>query len=214
MQRPNIFLDYGGLIFENRFNHDTLFRAHGQVRNYLKLSDGRQISEKDLSQAHDSVIREYLEDRKATLKEWSMERIMKEVLERLRVHPNHIPSICAIYSLEDHDYWPKQGTAEALPRLADANDLHIVSNTPHASLIHELRSHGMLDYFKTITMSWEVGFRKPHPAIYQEALKRANATAKESIFVSHDEVEVEGARAIGMKGLLAQTLEEVRRSLK
>ena len=63
----------------------------------------------------------------------------------------------------------------------------------------------MQDLFRTITMSYEVGFRKPHPAIYREAMRRVGTTPENSTYISHDEtVDLEGARQVGMETKLVQ----------
>ncbi len=51
---------------------------------------------------------------------------------------------------------------------------------------------------------------KPHPSIFEAALKQVDVRAEESVMVgdslSHD---IEGARRVGMRGVLVQRSEEI-----
>ncbi|MCX6750405.1 MAG: HAD-IA family hydrolase, partial [Candidatus Pacearchaeota archaeon] len=114
-----------------------------------------------------------------------------------------------IYKLNDHDATPKGNSLEILADLAKRRKLGIISNLPHDSLVYELQKYGMRELFDTITVSYQVGVRKPHPEIYLEAMRRAGAKPENSLFISHDEAEVNGARAVGMEAILTNSLEEM-----
>ena len=60
-----------------------------------------------------------------------------------------------------------------------------------------------MQYIDALVVSSEVGWEKPHPAIFQEALRRLGVDAKEAVFVG-DMVwpDVQGAQALGMKAVL------------
>ncbi|MEM3011015.1 MAG: HAD-IA family hydrolase, partial [Candidatus Bathyarchaeia archaeon] len=51
-------------------------------------------------------------------------------------------------------------------------------------------------------ISAEVGWRKPHPKIFQEALRRLGAKAEETVFVGDNPIDdVQGAKNVGMKAI-------------
>ncbi len=50
-----------------------------------------------------------------------------------------------------------------------------------------------------ITASLDVGVRKPAPKIYYSALEQLGVTPEEAVFVGHDQEEIAGARALGLK---------------
>jgi len=81
-----------------------------------------------------------------------------------------------------------------------------VSNTYQSSkaLEKSLMRHGLMAYIDALVVSSEVGWEKPHPAIFQEALRRLGVEAKETVFVG-DIVwaDIEGAQALGMKAVLS-----------
>jgi putative hydrolase of the HAD superfamily len=202
-----LFLDYGGLIVNYDFNKDTLARAHALVLSRLN-SNGQRFDFGQVSQAHDKAIRAYLDARKRDNSEWSMNKIIGLMLSNLGADVS-VTDISEIYKFNDHNSEPMPKAILALERLSRHARLGIISNLPHDSLFYELEAYGIRDLFDPVVVSYEVGFRKPHPAIYQEALRRANAKAKDSIFVSHDAEEVKGAENVGMKGILVKSLEEV-----
>jgi len=209
-EKKKLFLDYGELICDYRFNQDTLFRAHRLALDYINSQNRHQISLDRLSQAHNQAIQAYLQARGHDNSEWTMDQIMSLVLSNAGLNGNiPIQKISEIYKLNDHDSAPCPEVPEILRDLATRRKLGIISNLPHDSLVHELRQYDLFDLFETITMSYEVGHRKPHPSIYLEALRRANTTPEQSIFVSHDEEEVRGAERLGMESLLVKSLREV-----
>ena len=205
-----VFLDYGGLICDYQFNRTTLFRAHEFVLDYINSQDNCKISLDRLAQTHDNIIQSYLRARNKDSSEWRMDKIMDLVLSNLELNGNvSISKISEIYKLNDHDVVPFSCTSQVLTKLAEKRKLGIISNLPHNSLISELKDFNLYNLFDTITISSEVGYRKPHPKIYLSALKKADAKPEESIFISHEEEEVAGAEKVGMRGILVKSLSEV-----
>ena len=57
----------------------------------------------------------------------------------------------------------------------------------------------MEPYFETLTVSEEVGVKKPNPEIFRYALKKAGATAEESLVIGDEmAVDIDGARSAGI----------------
>ena len=57
----------------------------------------------------------------------------------------------------------------------------------------------MKPYFETLTVSEEVGVKKPNPEIFHYALRKAHATAEESLMIGDEmDVDIDGARAAGI----------------
>jgi putative hydrolase of the HAD superfamily len=62
---------------------------------------------------------------------------------------------------------------------------------------------GLSPFLTTVVTSRETGFTKPHPEIFQEALRRSNSAADNSIFVGDQfQIDIQGASAVGMKAVL------------
>jgi HAD superfamily hydrolase (TIGR01509 family) len=55
--------------------------------------------------------------------------------------------------------------------------------------------------FDEYVLSFEVGFMKPHPQIYKEALKKAGFGARECVFIDDREENIEVAAKLGINGI-------------
>lgn len=208
MPKEKLFFDCGELILNYKFTPETLLRAHQLALRHAHSLGRGDVNLEGLSRAHNEAIKVYLQARKDG-PEWHMDKIMGSVLSNLGVNELvPVSDFSQIYKLNDHDFSPKGNIVKALEELSKKGSLHIISNTPHDSLVSELKSLGVYDNFGTITMSYEVGFRKPRKEIYIEALRRAGAEPSESTFVSHELIETNGAEKVGMRGVLANSLEE------
>jgi putative hydrolase of the HAD superfamily len=78
----------------------------------------------------------------------------------------------------------------------------LISNTQR-SLMEFERHFALEGLFAVALSSAEHGFMKPHPSIFEEALRQAGVPAVEAMMVgdsvAHD---IEGARRLGMRGVL------------
>jgi len=101
-----------------------------------------------------------------------------------------------------------EGTLEALHALHDAGLLiGCVTNTlADAGTIRTmLRNHGVLDIMRSVVVSAEEGYRKPHPSLFEKAMREVGATARECVFVGDSPYhDVAGAKALGMRAVLTR----------
>ena len=66
-----------------------------------------------------------------------------------------------------------------------------------------LRRCNIADCFRTITDSGLIGYEKPHPEIFRQALSQMNAKAEESLYVGDlYSVDYLGATGAGMQAVL------------
>jgi putative hydrolase of the HAD superfamily len=94
------------------------------------------------------------------------------------------------------------GTREALERIRGAYATAVISNAD-GKIEEVLRRCGIADYFQSITDSGIVGQEKPHPAVFQAALRAMRAPAAESLYVGDlYSVDYVGARNAGMQAIL------------
>jgi putative hydrolase of the HAD superfamily len=85
--------------------------------------------------------------------------------------------------------------------------LGVVSNAAYRPrlMLQQLAALGLRDYFDSVTFSSEVGLRKPHPAIYLDALRKLNVDAPRALFVGDRMREdVEGPKKLGMRAVLTR----------
>lgn len=68
--------------------------------------------------------------------------------------------------------------------------------------------------FDDIVISGEVGLRKPEPEIFLLAAGRLELKPAECVFIDDLELNVDGARAVGMTGILHTSYDDTRRALE
>ena len=85
-----------------------------------------------------------------------------------------------------------------------------IGDTVHESLEQEF---DWLSSFDALVWSYQLGVAKPDPAIFRYALKQLGTTAAETLFIDDKPVNVEAARALGMKALVYTTLAQLRYDL-
>jgi HAD superfamily hydrolase (TIGR01509 family) len=94
------------------------------------------------------------------------------------------------------------GTREALQRLAVNYRLAVISNAD-GKIADVLARCGIADCFETITDSGIVGKEKPHPAIFDAAVRSMGVSAAESLYIGDVySVDYLGATRFGMKAIL------------
>lgn len=85
--------------------------------------------------------------------------------------------------------------------------LGLVSNAAYLPRLMkaQLAALGLANYFAGVTFSSEVGVRKPHPAIYQDALAKVGVEPSKVLFVG-DRVreDVQGPKSLGMRAVLTR----------
>jgi len=63
----------------------------------------------------------------------------------------------------------------------------------------EMRDLGLTDLFEATVISCDVGYMKPHPRIFNYALKRMGVEAEDTVMVGDSlRADVEGAKTLGM----------------
>lgn len=138
------------------------------------------------------------------------DKITKEDLNRTRfVLPLEYYGIhdtdLADHLSEDYVYWSPRivrlvpGTMELLDYLKPNYHLHLITNGFQEVQHTKLSGSGLEPYFETLTVSEEVGVKKPNPEIFLFALRKAHAIVEESLMIGDEmAVDIDGARAIGM----------------
>jgi putative hydrolase of the HAD superfamily len=118
-----------------------------------------------------------------------------DMLNLVRVHYRPVSSQVTIY-------------ADTIDTLVDVRSrgmmIGLVSNTIWPGSLHreDLERFGIIDFFDHLLFSADVGFRKPHPQIFQTALEALKVAPHEAVFVG-DRVpeDVAGAMRVGMRGV-------------
>jgi putative hydrolase of the HAD superfamily len=85
--------------------------------------------------------------------------------------------------------------------------LGVISNSI-GTIEDQLQHEGLRGYFQAIFDSAIVGVEKPHPEIFQLALRAANVAANEAVFVGDtNATDVGGAQLAGLHGVLIDRID-------
>jgi putative hydrolase of the HAD superfamily len=91
---------------------------------------------------------------------------------------------------------------EIMKRLRGKYKLVLLSNTDVMRYGFVKQEFSEVMIFDEYVLSFEVGFMKPHPQIYREALKKAGTKAEECVFIDDREENIQGAEELALKGIL------------
>jgi HAD superfamily hydrolase (TIGR01549 family) len=88
----------------------------------------------------------------------------------------------------------------ALDSLRSAYRMAVLSNFDYGPTVEAaLADFGIRDRFEVVVVSADVGWRKPHPEIFQETLRRMGVGAHEAVFVGDTpEADIVGPQGVGM----------------
>jgi putative hydrolase of the HAD superfamily len=78
----------------------------------------------------------------------------------------------------------------------------ILSNSFPGAREREQERYGLADLTDVLVYSHEVGAAKPDPAVYRLVCARLGVPPERAVFVDDREAAVDGARAVGMTGVL------------
>jgi putative hydrolase of the HAD superfamily len=90
----------------------------------------------------------------------------------------------------------------------------VLSNMPFNLSSHLRRSADWVHYFHYLLFSCELGLIKPDAAIYHACLKGMGVKPEESLFIDDRPVNVEGARAAGMRALVFRSADQLARDIQ
>jgi putative hydrolase of the HAD superfamily len=90
--------------------------------------------------------------------------------------------------------------------------LHIITNGFEEVQWKKCVSSGIETYFEEFVSSESVGFKKPKPIVFEEALRRAGAKANSSVMIGdNQEADIQGALNVGMKIIFCNFDQQINR---
>ena len=110
---------------------------------------------------------------------------------------------------------PMDGMTELVHHLASSFPLFLLSNTNSLHFDYIQGRFGtLLQPFRAFVLSYEVGSRKPEPAIYQSLIRQAGRPPEEILFLDDKVSFVEGARGQGLKAWQFRSPQELQPELE
>jgi len=140
----------------------------------------------------------------------SSEDFYREVIQRLKAKVNQetfFKIYCDVFSLNPP-------VLDILTRLKNRYKLILLSNTDVERFGFIRKTFPDVLIFDEYVLSFETGYLKPHPQIYQEALEKARAKAEECVFIDDLEENIEGARNVGLETILYRPQTDLETELR
>jgi len=193
----------------------TLVHVEPQVDQGVKrlheiiVGHGIDVPFERFTETYRAVTLEYRKTRLETFREISNHVWVSEALRRLG-HPSDPQSEAVKEAV--HEYFVPyrasvtvvEGASELLSTLRGRFKLGVVSNFTCSDVVYRiLEERGLRRFLDCVCVSDEVGWRKPHPAIFQAFLDRLGLENEHAVFVGDDpRYDIVGAKKIGMKAVL------------
>jgi putative hydrolase of the HAD superfamily len=127
--------------------------------------------------------------------------ILADELKDLGLSKEQVIEIAKDTVFNDEKFVFYEDVFEYIPRLAKHYKLGVISDT-WPSLDRVFKNAGIRQYFSTFVMSSVLGVLKPHELMYITALKELGVKPEEALFIDDNLVNVEGAKKLGMQGLV------------
>ena len=70
------------------------------------------------------------------------------------------------------------------------------------------------ELFDAVVLSSDIGMVKPHPEIYEYAVGQLSLPAEDCLMIDDLPVNIEGARQVGMQGIVCESVVQLRKDLK
>lgn len=180
-------------------------------RSERKLYDslhsvGFNVDYPDFVEAYEQAHQKYRTIRYQQLKEVTNAVWISEALNTLgyKITPDD-GKICTAINMFFEDYIQslklRPNAVKILEKLASNFALGLVSNFTYASVIHTgLQKLEIRNFFDSVLVSHDFGWRKPSTEVFQEILRRLNVVGEESVYIGDSPLEdIKGAQSVGMK---------------
>ena len=104
----------------------------------------------------------------------------------------------------------------AIARRLKASDYRVFGLTDNVREIvaHLKVRHQFWDLFEDVVVSAEIGLMKPNPAIFRHTLQTFNVAGAETVFLDDYQVNIDGARSVGIEARLFTTARRCEDDLK
>jgi len=174
---------------------------------YMALAaEGFNVSKSNFLQAYDLAHEKYRIIRFEQLREITNAVWVAEALNNLgyEVGADDYRIKCALnvfFKAYVETFELRDGAIKLLKRAREHSKVGLISNFTHAPVIHKsLRLLGINTFFSVVAVSNEVGWRKPSPKIFEDALNRLGIKANEAVYIGDSPIEdIKGGKEAGLK---------------
>lgn len=206
-----ILFDFGNTLVSTELDWELVNEQNlASLLAYLDFVSIK-VDKESFGKAFLQIRQENFQKADAELREYTAEESLSKILAQVGITnvPQRIleQAVDAFFAPEENLYPVFPDVPEVLTELKNRGyKMALVSNATSGRLIRKAaEDRGLTNYFETIIVSAEVGYRKPHPKIYQLALDHLQVKPEEAVMVGDMlEIDILGAQQLGMKTILAQ----------
>jgi HAD superfamily hydrolase (TIGR01662 family) len=211
-----MYCNFDALLFDLG---GTLIYFEGDKREVIHQADrvlaravqglGYDISTKTLIDAYETRLQHYFRHRDENLIEYTTRRLLKELLAD-HGYPDAPEAdvraaLQAMYEVFEASWHVEEDALPVLKILKQHGcKLGLVSNAADDDDVHRQVDHaGLRPYLDVIFTSAVVGMRKPHPKMFEEAMRALNVTDPSRVLMVGDRLnaDVAGAKKLGMQAV-------------
>lgn len=213
-----IIFDYIGTLVNCRGY--TMDASKENLHSTLK-AEGFEVAKDKFLEAYDLAHEKYRVIRYEQLREVTNAVWVAEALRSLgfEVAANDYRIKCALnvfFKAYVDTFELRDGAKKLLKQAGQQCKVGLISNFTHAPVIHKsLRVLGIDTFFNVVVVSEEVGWRKPSPKIFQDALNRLGVEAKDAVYIGDSPSEdIKGAKQAGLKTVFVPSQFNILKDLK
>lgn len=205
MTRDTLLFDFFGTLvsYSPSWTEQGFHGTHALVASY-----GCELDYQQFLDEWSAAVSQFAEEAAVSEREFALEKVtdafLRGVLAR-NPDASEIDEVLVSYLVEwNTGVTHFDGMTNFLHSLAERHRLAIISNTNEPRLVREhLSTMGILDCFHSLTLSIEVGWRKPNPAIFTAALHSVGVDASQAVVVGDSYLaDYLGAQRSGIRALL------------
>jgi putative hydrolase of the HAD superfamily len=199
-QITDVFFDLDHTLWDFEKNSALTFeKIFNQLNIHLKLDDFLAVYE-GINHKYWKLYRE----NKISQTELRHKRLIKtfQAID-YTFDPDNIDLISNQYILNLSTFSNlSEGTLSLLQGLQQKYQLHVITNGFEIVQHHKIKNSGLSPYFKNVFTAEKVGYKKPHPVIFEYALRQSNTAAVKSLMIGDSlEADILGALNIGMQAI-------------
>jgi putative hydrolase of the HAD superfamily len=184
---------------------DTLLKAHANLFQSLSES-GFDIEADQFRQAHHEAAVTFVEESRKSGRETHNRFWISAALKshKFSVNPEDsrvTKAVEAYFSAFYEGCYLIPGTTEMLGALKGTYRLGLLSNFTHGPAARTIIDHLRLTpFFETILISGELGYRKPHPFVFEQLTEKLDTEKRHILYVGDDpEPDIQGALDAGLQ---------------
>lgn len=130
--------------------------------------------------------------------------------------------VAALLDITVDQYHQQIGDGEAknyellsyISELKQSHKTGLLSNVGKHGLVNRFTPEELTRHFDAVVISGEIGFAKPEAQAYEITAERLDVRLEECIFVDDREEYCQGARAVGMKAIRYENVQQVKQSIE